>query len=101
MKNTAGRRSRQYPRSLDDERDREHDRLAAPDRGVKRWRDGKVILRWKVAAIADAATRFRPVIGAREGMTRLVRALKDHEVWRKERHAEHALTVAVSRGHAA
>jgi transposase-like protein len=46
---------------------------------VKRWRDGRMILRWTVAAIADAATRFRRVIGARDGMTQLVRALKDHE----------------------
>jgi putative transposase len=46
---------------------------------VKRWRNGQMILRWTVAAIADAATRFRRVIGAREGMTQLVRALKDHE----------------------
>lgn len=46
---------------------------------VKRWRGGKMILRWTVAAVADAATRFRRVTGAREGMTQLVRALKDHE----------------------
>ncbi|MBV9438579.1 MAG: IS256 family transposase [Candidatus Eremiobacteraeota bacterium] len=46
---------------------------------VKRWRDGRMILRWTVAAIADAATRFRRMIGAREGMTALVRALERHE----------------------
>lgn len=46
---------------------------------VKRWRNGQMILRWTVAAIADAATRFRRITGAREGMTQLVRALKDHE----------------------
>jgi hypothetical protein len=46
---------------------------------VKRWRDGKMILRWTVAAIADAATRFRRAIGARDGMTQLVRALECHE----------------------
>ena len=46
---------------------------------VKRWRNGQMILRWTVAAIADAATRFRLVTGAREGMTQLVRALADHE----------------------
>ncbi len=46
---------------------------------VKRWRNGRMILRWTVAAIADAATRFRRATGAREGMTQLVRALKDHE----------------------
>ena len=38
-----------------------------------------MILRWTVAALADAATRFRRVTGAREGMTPLVRGLKDHE----------------------
>jgi len=46
---------------------------------VKRWRGGRMILRWTVAAVADAATRFRRITGAREGMTALVRALKDHE----------------------
>ena len=46
---------------------------------VKRWRNGLMMLRWTVAAIADAATRFRRATGAREGMTHLVRALKDHE----------------------
>ena len=38
-------------------------------RRVKRWRAGKMILRWTVAAVADAATRFRRITGAREGMT--------------------------------
>lgn len=46
---------------------------------VKRWRDGKMILRWTVAAVADAATRFRKVTGAGEGMTALMRALARHE----------------------
>jgi hypothetical protein len=46
---------------------------------VKRWRDGRMIVRWAVTAIADAATCFRRAIGARDGMTKLVRALKDHE----------------------
>ena len=48
-------------------------------RRVKRWRGGKMILRWTVAAVADAATRFRRVTGAREGMTQLMRALARHE----------------------
>ena len=48
-------------------------------RRVKRWRGGRMILRWTVTAVADAASRFRRVTGAREGMTALVRALKDHE----------------------
>ena len=46
---------------------------------VKRWRGGKMILRWTVAAVVDAATRFRRATGTRDGMTRLVLALKDHE----------------------
>lgn len=48
-------------------------------RRVKRWRDGKMILRWTVAAVADAATRFRKVTGAGDGMTALMRALARHE----------------------
>jgi putative transposase len=48
-------------------------------RRVKRWRGGRMILRWTVTAVADAADRFRRVTGAREGMAALVRALKDHE----------------------
>ena len=46
---------------------------------VKRWRGGSMILRWTVTAVADAAERFRRITGAREGMTQLVRALKEHE----------------------
>lgn len=48
-------------------------------RRVKRWRGGRMILRWTVTAVADAAHRFRRVTGARDGMTRLVLGLKDHE----------------------
>jgi transposase-like protein len=48
-------------------------------RRVKRWKDGKMILRWTVAAVADAATRFRKITGAGEGMTALMRALARHE----------------------
>ena len=44
---------------------------------VKRWRGGKMILRWTVAAVADAATRFRRVTGAREGMAELMRVLHE------------------------
>jgi transposase-like protein len=46
---------------------------------VKRWRDGRMIVRWTVAAVADAATRFRRVQGAREGMLKLVLALRAHD----------------------
>ncbi|MEK7863933.1 MAG: IS256 family transposase, partial [Chloroflexota bacterium] len=42
---------------------------------VKRWRDGRMILGWTVTAVADAASRFRRVTGAREGMAKLLRAL--------------------------
>lgn len=48
-------------------------------RRVKRWKDGKMILRWTVAAVADAATRFRKITGAGEGVTALMRALARHE----------------------
>jgi transposase-like protein len=48
-------------------------------RRVKRWRGGRMIVRWTVTAVADAATRFRRVTGAREGMTQLMRALAQHE----------------------
>ena len=48
-------------------------------RRVKRWRGGRMILRWTVTAVADAAGRFRRITGAREGLPQLVRALKDHE----------------------
>jgi transposase-like protein len=48
-------------------------------RRVKRWRGGKMIVRWTVTAVADAATRFRRITGAREGMTQLMRALAQHE----------------------
>lgn len=48
-------------------------------RRVKRWRGGSMIQRWTVTAVADAATRFRRITGAREGMTALMRALTQHE----------------------
>lgn len=48
-------------------------------RRVKRWRGGKMILRWTVTAVADAAKRFRRITGARDGMAQLMRALAQHE----------------------
>jgi putative transposase len=48
-------------------------------RRVKRWRGGTMIVRWTVTAVADAATRFRRITGARDGMTQLMRALAQHE----------------------
>jgi putative transposase len=59
-------------------------------RRVKRWRGGRMILRWTVTAVSDAATRFRRVTGAHEGMAALMRALHDR-----------ASTVAPSRAKAA
>lgn len=47
---------------------------------VKRWRGGQMILRWAVTAVADAATRFRRITGARAGMGLLLRALASHGV---------------------
>ena len=46
---------------------------------VKRWRDGRMIVRWTVAAVADAASRFRRITGARDGMAKLLRALAAHD----------------------
>jgi hypothetical protein len=45
-------------------------------RRVKRWRDARMIVRWTVTAVADAATRFRRVAGARAAMSKLVIALR-------------------------
>ena len=45
-------------------------------RRVKHWRGGKMILRWTVTAVADAATRFRKITGARDGIAALMRALE-------------------------
>lgn len=47
---------------------------------VKRWRGGKMILRWVVTAVADAASRFRRITGAKEGMAQLRLALASHDV---------------------
>jgi hypothetical protein len=46
-------------------------------------------LRWTVAAVADAATRFRRITGAREGMTELMRALARHETLATARRIAH------------
>lgn len=48
-------------------------------RRVKRWRDGRMILRWTVTAVADAASRFRRVVGAREGMAKLLERTRAHQ----------------------
>jgi hypothetical protein len=38
-----------------------------------------MILRWTIAAISDAATRFRRIAGARAAMTKLVVALRSRD----------------------
>jgi transposase-like protein len=45
-------------------------------RRVRRWRDGKMILRWTVASAHDASTRFRRVAGAKAAMSKLVLQLR-------------------------
>jgi transposase-like protein len=45
---------------------------------VKRWRGGRMMLRWCAASVLDAATRFRRVKGHAE-MPKLVAALRAHE----------------------
>ena len=47
---------------------------------VKRWRGGKMILRWVVTAVADAAGRFRRITGAKDGMAQLRLALASHDI---------------------
>jgi transposase-like protein len=46
---------------------------------VRRWRGGKMILRWTVAAVSDASTRFRRITGAHKAMSKLVIALRAHD----------------------
>ena len=47
-------------------------------RNVRRWRDGKMILRWVSSAVSDAEKKFRRVRGFRD-MTKLELALIEHE----------------------
>ncbi len=55
-----------------------NDKIKSYARRVKRWRGGKMILRWTGAAILDAQKGFRRVKGYRE-IPHLVRALRQHE----------------------
>lgn len=48
-------------------------------RRMKRWRDARMIVRWTVTAVADAATHFRRIAGARAAMSKLVVALRTHD----------------------
>jgi transposase-like protein len=45
---------------------------------VKRWRGGRMMLRWCAASVLDASTRFRRIKGHRE-MPKLLAALRAHE----------------------
>jgi transposase-like protein len=47
-------------------------------KNVKRWRGGKMILRWVGAAVVEARKRFRKIRGHQD-LVRLVRALEGHE----------------------
>lgn len=47
-------------------------------RRVKRWRGGRMMLRWSAACVLDAATRFRRIKGHAE-MPKLVAALRAHD----------------------
>ena len=55
-----------------------NDKIKSYARRVKRWRGGRMILRWTGAAILDAKRGFKRVKGYRD-MPHLVRALRRHE----------------------
>ncbi len=46
-------------------------------RRVKKWKDGRMMLRWVATALEDASTRFRCVMG-RTGMRDLAAVLRAH-----------------------
>lgn len=50
--------------------------IAHYTRNVKRWKDGKMVLRWVASALADAAARMRKLRGCRQ-MKTLLQALDD------------------------
>lgn len=58
-------------------------------KNVKRWRGGKMILRWVGAAVVEAGKRFRKVRGHRD-MIQLVQALEAHELKQGVRTEERA-----------
>jgi transposase-like protein len=51
--------------------------IAQHTRNVKRWRDGKMTMRWVASALSDAKDRFRKLRGHRH-MQRLIAALNKH-----------------------
>ena len=53
--------------------------VAAYTHNVKRWRGGRIMLRWVGAALLEARKEFRRVKGFR-AMPKLVKALEQHEV---------------------
>ncbi len=55
-----------------------NDKIASYARKVKRWRGGKMILRWTGAAILEAQKGFHRIKGYRD-MHRFVEALRKHE----------------------
>lgn len=55
-----------------------NDKIATFTRRVKRWRGGKMMLRWVAAAVLDARNGFRGVRGLKD-MPTLVAALQRHE----------------------
>ena len=48
-------------------------------KNVKRWRGGRMILRWVGAAVVEASKRFRKIRGHRD-LRQLVLALQNHEL---------------------
>lgn len=48
--------------------------IAHYTRNVKRWKDGRIVLRWVARALADAATRMRKLRGCGQ-MKTLLQAL--------------------------
>ena len=50
---------------------------------VKRWRDGRMIVRWAATAVREAATKFRRVAGHKD-MPSLVRVLRAHDSAERE-----------------
>ena len=60
---------------------------------VKRWRGGRMILRWCAASVLEAESHFRRVKG-HAGMSALVRALRGHDITLDSASPESAVTAA-------
>jgi transposase-like protein len=48
-------------------------------RNVKRWKDGRMVMRWMAAGVLEAARGFRKIRG-HKGLPRLIAALREHEL---------------------